>query len=216
MIASLEYGVPVTLISEAVFSRFVSALYEERQKASKMLKNAEMIKPEISDKLITDLKHALYASKIVSYAQGFMLMKKAAEVHDWNLNYGSIALMWRGGCIIRSKFLGEIKKAYDENPNLENLLFADFFTNEILRVEKGWRNTLKLAVDLGVPVPALSSALAFFDGYRSSKLSANLIQAQRDYFGAHTYQLLSDKDGTPVHTDWTGRGGKVSSTSYQA
>lgn len=219
IMASLEYGVPVTIISEAVYSRFLSSLYDERQKASKSIIDLTQIREsgqKISERMISNLRDALYASKLVSYAQGFMLMKKAASINKWNLNYGNIAFMWKGGCIIRSKFLDEIKKAFDKNPDLENLLFSTFFIDEILMSEPGWRNVLKFAVDFNVAVPALSSALAFFDGYRTKKLPTNLIQAQRDYFGAHTYQLENNDNNLPIHTDWTGRGGKVSASSYQA
>ncbi|OTF69496.1 decarboxylating 6-phosphogluconate dehydrogenase-like protein [Euroglyphus maynei] len=158
---------------------------------------------------------ALYASKIVSYAQGFMLLREAAAKFNWNLNYGGIALMWRGGCIIRSVFLGNIKKAFDNNPELQNLMMDDFFRNEINKCQDSWRNVIATAVKFGIPTPAFSTAIAFYDGYRSAHLPANLIQAQRDYFGAHTYQLINNP-GTFIHTNWTGKGGNVSSSTYNA
>lgn len=160
-------------------------------------------------------EQALYASKIVSYAQGFMLLREAAAKFDWNLNYGGIALMWRGGCIIRSVFLGNIKKAFDNNPELQNLLLDDFFREEISKCQDSWRNVIATAVKMGIPTPAFSTALAFYDGYRSGQLPANLIQAQRDYFGAHTYQRI-DNPGNFIHTNWTGKGGNVSSSTYNA
>jgi len=162
-----------------------------------------------------DVRKALYASKIVSYAQGFMLLRRASEEYKWNLNYGSIALMWRGGCIIRSVFLGDIKKAFDKNPNLKNLLLDDFFKRALGQCQESWRRTVAAAALAGVPTPAFSAALSFYDGYRSAVLPANLTQAMRDYFGAHTYERL-DKPGTFVHTNWTGRGGNVASSTYQA
>lgn len=215
-IASLEYGVPVTLIGEAVFSRCLSALQAERVHASKELKGPDSPKFNGDKKqFIDNIKQALYASKIVSYAQGFMLMRETAKELGWKLNFGGIALMWRGGCIIRSRFLGNIKQAFDRNPDLSNLLLDGFFKGEIQKCQAAWRNVVSTAVLHGIPTPAFSTALAFFDGYRSARLPANLIQAQRDYFGAHTYELL-DKPGEFVHTNWTGHGGTVSSTTYQA
>lgn len=214
-IAGLQYGSPVTLIGEAVFSRCLSALHSERQLASKSLP-APAFKFDGSFKEFkTQMRHALYASKIVSYAQGFMLLRDAAKEHNWELDYGAIALMWRGGCIIRSVFLRDIKAAFDKNNSLNNLLLAPFFTDAIKRCQTGWRTVVATAVMLGVPVPALSTALAFYDGYRTAKLPANLLQAQRDYFGAHTYELLG-KEGKFVHTNWTGHGGDVSASTYQA
>merc|ERR1712223_1072354 len=195
-ISALEYGMPVTLIGESVFARCLSSLKAEREKASSILK-------------------ALYASKIVSYAQGFMLLRQAAKEFGWNLNYGGIALMWRGGCIIRSRFLGNIKAAFDKNPSLDNLLLDDFFRDAIHNCQDGWREVVSQAVKLGVPTPCFSTALSFYDGYRCKKLPANFIQAQRDYFGAHTYELL-EKPGEFVHTNWTGTGGNVSASTYSA
>ncbi|XP_033125479.1 6-phosphogluconate dehydrogenase, decarboxylating-like [Anneissia japonica] len=215
-ISALEYGMPVTLIGEAVFARCLSSLKDERVLASSELSGPEKTKYE-GDKqqFIEDIRQALYASKIVSYAQGFMLMREAAKEFGWHLNYGGIALMWRGGCIIRSVFLGNIKEAFDKNPTLQNLLLDDFFKKAIIKSQASWRKVVSTAVLLGIPTPAFSTALAFYDGYRSAKLPANLIQAQRDYFGAHTYELLSDP-GKFVHTNWTGHGGNVSSSTYNA
>ncbi|CAK8690285.1 6-phosphogluconate dehydrogenase, decarboxylating-like [Clavelina lepadiformis] len=214
-ISALDKGMPVTLIGEAVFARCLSALKDERVEASKQLSGPKVKFEGDKKQFMDDLKQALYASKIISYAQGFMLMREAGKIYDWKLNYGGIALMWRGGCIIRSAFLGDIKKAFDKNPNLSNLLLDDFFKDAILKAQAGWRRVVVTAINNGVPSPCLSTALSFYDGYRSETVPANLIQAQRDYFGAHTYQLLS-KRGEHVHTNWTGHGGNVSSSSYNA
>ncbi|XP_063902807.1 6-phosphogluconate dehydrogenase, decarboxylating [Zophobas morio] len=214
-IAALNYGIPVTLIGEAVFSRCLSALKTERQTASKILPGPSVQFSGDKKQFLEDLRQALYASKIVSYAQGFMLLREAAQVHNWDLDYGSIALMWRGGCIIRSVFLGQIKQAFDKDPNLRSLLLAPFFLNAITKSQTSWRNVVSTAITLGIPTPALSTALAFYDGYRSERLPANLLQAQRDYFGAHTYEVLG-KEGAFVHTNWTGHGGNVSASSYNA
>lgn len=215
-IASLEYGMPLTLIGESVFCRFLSALKTERVQASKLLAGSgQTIKVADKKLFIEQIKQALYASKIVSYAQGFMLLRAAAKQFNWSLNYGSIALMWRGGCIIRSRFLGKIKEAFDTNPKLENLFLNDFFKSALANAQDGWRQVVSQAVLSGIPTPCFSTALAFYDGYRTAYLPANLIQAQRDYFGAHTYERL-DKIGEFVHTNWTGRGGNVSSSSYNA
>jgi 6-phosphogluconate dehydrogenase len=218
---SADLGIPITLIAEAVYSRCVSALKEERVKAAKKLKGPRAAltsiaaNPAKKKQFIADIRDALYASKIISYAQGYMLMRAAAAEYKWNLNYGGIALMWRGGCIIRSRFLGKIKVAYDTNPKLVNLLLADYFRGEIKRCQKGWRNTVATAAKKGIPVPAFGTALAFYDQYRSAVLPANLLQAQRDYFGAHTYQRIDDAPGAaPHHTNWTGTGGTTSSSSY--
>lgn len=217
-VASLEYGMPLTLIGESVFARYLSALKEERVDASKVLKGPNQslnLSPEEKKKFIEHISKALLASKIVSYAQGFMLLRAAAKHYNWKLNYGSIALMWRGGCIIRSVFLGQIKNAFDKNPDLDNLLLDPYFCDVLASSQAGWREVISKAVISGIPTPCLSTALAFYDGYRTPYLPANLIQAQRDYFGAHTYELL-DKRGEFVHTNWTGRGGNVSATSYNA
>jgi len=215
-ISALEYGMPVTLIGEAVFARCLSSIKSERMRASEVLKGPEVTKYSGNKKeFIEDIRQALYASKIVSYAQGFMLLREAANVFKWKLNYGGIALMWRGGCIIRSRFLGNIKAAYDKNVELDNLLLDDFFKNAINDCQASWRKVVANAVQLGVPTPCFSTALAFYDGYRAARLPANLIQAQRDYFGAHTYELLS-APGKFVHTNWTGLGGNVSASTYDA
>lgn len=215
-INALDFGIPVTLIAESVFARCLSAIKTDREEASKTLVGPENTKYE-GDKVafIEDIRQALYASKIVSYAQGFMLMKEAAKEFKWTLNYGSIAMMWRGGCIIRSRFLGNIREAFDKNPNLTSLLLDDFFRDAVHKCQASWRKVVSQAILLGVPTPCFSSALAFYDGFRSARLPANLIQAQRDYFGAHTYELL-DSPGKFHHTNWTGTGGRVSSTTYDA
>ncbi|XP_076236250.1 phosphogluconate dehydrogenase [Calliopsis andreniformis] len=212
-IAALDYGVPVTLIGESVFARCLSALQSERIEASTILKGPDSEFEGDKKQFLEHLKKALYASKIISYAQGFMLLREAAKVHNWNLNYGGIALMWRGGCIIRSVFLGNIKIAFDKNPKLSNLLLDDFFANAMKECHASVRKVVSTAVLLGIPTPALSTALAFYDGFRTARLPANLLQAQRDYFGAHTYELLG-QEGKFVHTNWTGHGGKVSASTY--
>jgi len=216
-ISSLDLGVPVTLIGEAVFARALSAMKEERVEASKVLKAAGT-KPFNGDKkaFIEDIRQALLASKIVSYTQGYMLMREAAKENGWKLNYGGIAMMWRGGCIIRSVFLGKIKEAFDKDPELNNLLLDDYFQAVIERCQTSWRKVIKQAVDLGIPVPTLSAALMFFDGYRSKRLPANLLQAQRDYFGAHTYERTDRPRGEFFHSNWTGTGGNVASGTYEA
>ncbi|MBE9567869.1 MAG: decarboxylating NADP(+)-dependent phosphogluconate dehydrogenase [Proteobacteria bacterium] len=214
-ISALDLGVPLTLIGESVFARVLSSLKDERVRASAILGQRPVLQIADKTEMLDALRDALYASKIISYAQGFMLMKEAAKVYGWDLNYGEIALMWRGGCIIRSTFLGNIKDAYDKNPELQNLALDSFFTEALQSAEAGWRKAVILAVENGVPAPAFSSALAYFDGYRSERLPANLLQAQRDYFGAHTYERLDSKRGEFFHTDWTGHGGKVASTTYE-
>ena len=220
VINSQELGIPITLMAEAVYARCVSALKDERVKAARKLKGPRPAltsiagNPERKKQFIADIRDALYASKIVSYAQGYMLMRAAAAEYKWNLNYGGIALMWRGGCIIRSRFLGKIKEAYDSNPKLSNLLLDDYFRGEIKRSQKGWRNIVATAAKKGIPVPAFSTALAFYDQYRSAVLPANLLQAQRDYFGAHTYERVDKPRGEFFHTNWTGRGGTTSSSTY--
>ena len=220
VINSQELGIPITLMAEAVYSRCVSALKDERVKAARKLKGPRPAlssiasNPEKKKAFIEDIRNALYASKIVSYAQGYMLMRAAASEYKWNLNYGGIALMWRGGCIIRSRFLGKIKDAFDNNPKLTNLLLDDYFRGEIKKSQKSWRKVVAAAALRGIPVPAFSTALAFFDQYRSAVLPANLLQAQRDYFGAHTYERVDKPRGEFFHTNWTGRGGDVSSSTY--
>ncbi len=215
-IAALDLGIPLTLIGEAVFARCLSAVKEERVEASKILRGTGSAFAGSRDQFITDLENALYASKIVSYAQGYSLMRAAAGEFKWDLNYGGIALMWRGGCIIRSAFLGKIKEAYDNNPGITNLLLDPFFKEKMEKAQKGWRNVVAASVQNGVPVPAISSALAYFDGYRTERLPANLLQAQRDYFGAHTYERTDKPRGEFFHTNWTGRGGTTASTTYNA
>ncbi|HEV2455292.1 MAG TPA: decarboxylating NADP(+)-dependent phosphogluconate dehydrogenase [Verrucomicrobiae bacterium] len=216
---SADLGIPITLIAEAVYSRCVSALKDERVKAAKKLKGPRPLlsvaKNDTKKKqFINDVRDALYASKIISYAQGYMLMRAAAAEYKWNLNLGGVALMWRGGCIIRSRFLGKIKAAYDKNPKLLNLLLDDYFRGEIKRCQKGWRNVVAAAAKKGIPAPAFSTALSFYDQYRSAVLPANLLQAQRDYFGAHTYELVDKPRGQFFHTNWTGKGGTTASGSY--
>jgi 6-phosphogluconate dehydrogenase len=216
VIDALDLGMPLTLISEAVFARCLSAIKDERVEASKKLKGPTKTFMADKEAFIEKVKHALYASKIISYAQGFMLLRTAASDYKWNLNYGDIALMWRGGCIIRSLFLGKIKTAFDNNPKLKNLLLDDFFVNEINDSQDGWRDVVAEGAKLGIPLPCFSSALAFYDGYRSAELPANLLQAQRDFFGAHMYERVDQPKGQFFHTNWTGTGGNVSSSSYNA
>ncbi len=213
-ISALEMGVPLTLIGEAVFGRALSALKEERVAASAVLAGPGGAAPAAAS-FLADLEQAVYASKIVSYAQGYMLMRAAAAEYGWRLNYGGIALMWRGGCIIRSAFLGKIKEAFDADAGLDNLLVAPYFAQAMAAAQAGWRRVIASAVQWGIPTPAMSSALAFFDGYRRDWLPANLIQAQRDYFGAHTYERIDRPRGQVFHTNWTGSGGNVTASTYQ-
>jgi 6-phosphogluconate dehydrogenase len=217
VISSLDLGQPVTLIGESVFARSLSALKDERINASKVLEGPAS-KDVTDDRaaFIEDVRRALYCSKIISYAQGYMLLRAAAKENGWNLNFGGIALMWRGGCIIRSQFLGKIKEAYDKTPTLENLLLDSFFSGALNKYQASWRKAVVHAVELGVPTPAFSTALAFFDGFRSGRLPANLLQAQRDFFGAHTYERVDKPAGQFFHTNWTGHGGRVVSTTYNA
>jgi 6-phosphogluconate dehydrogenase len=215
-IASLDEGIPLTLIGEAVYARCLSAIKEERVEASKIL-TGPVAKFEGDKKaFIDDIKNALFASKIVSYAQGYTLLRAAAKTYGWNLKYGEIALMWRGGCIIRSTFLKNIKEAFDKNPELDNLLLDPFFKENIDKAQAGWRKVAAAALLNGIPVPAFSSALSYYDGYRSARLPANLLQAQRDYFGAHTYERTDKPRGELFHTNWTGRGGSTSASTYIA
>jgi 6-phosphogluconate dehydrogenase len=215
-IASLDEGIPLTLIGEAVYARCLSAMKEERVAASHILKGPQTQFAGDKKAFIDDIKAALYASKIVSYAQGYALLRDAATMYNWDLNYGGIALMWRGGCIIRSAFLGKIKEAFDKNPQLPNLLLDPFFKEKVDAAQNGWRKVVSSAVQNGIPVPAFASALCYYDGYRCERLPANLLQAQRDYFGAHTYERLDQPRGQFFHTDWTGHGGKTSATTYDA
>ena len=213
-VSALEMGVPMTLVTEAVFSRCVSALKDERVAASKVLKGPGTKFEGDKKQFIDDIGKAMYASKIVSYAQGYMLMREAAKEYKWNINYGGVALMWRGGCIIRSRFLGKIRDAYAKDPKLNNLLLDDFFRSVIEGSQASWRRVVAGAVQMGIPIPAMAAALTFFDGYRHGWLPANMTQAQRDYFGAHTYERVDKPRGQFFHTNWTGRGGRVSSSSY--
>lgn len=213
-INALDLGLPLTLIAEAVFARCLSSMKGERTLASQIFE-----KPKIEFKgdkktFLEDIKFAVYAAKLVSYAQGYLLMRSASTEYGWNLNYGGVALMWRGGCIIRSKFLGEIKKAFDDEPNLPNLLFNSFFADVMKKSEESWRRVVSEAIKNGIPVPCISSALAYFDGLRTFGLPANLIQAQRDFFGAHTYERIDKSKGEYFHTDWTGHGGSTHSNAY--
>jgi len=213
---ALEKGMPVTLIAEAVFARNLSSLKEERVELSKTFSEEKKTLSLDKKAFIEKVRKGLYTAKMLSYTQGFMLMRKASEELKWNLNYGSIALMWRGGCIIRSKFLGKIKEAFTKNKELKSLLLDDYFHKEIQNSVEGLRESIRQGVSLGIPLPCFSAALAFFDGYRSEKLPANLIQAQRDFFGAHTYERIHQPRGKFFHTNWTGTGGDVSSSSYNA
>ncbi|OIP47537.1 MAG: phosphogluconate dehydrogenase (NADP(+)-dependent, decarboxylating) [Desulfobacterales bacterium CG2_30_60_27] len=215
-INALDLGIPLTLIGEAVFARCLSAMQEERVRASYFLDGPTADFAEDKSEFVGYVRDALYAAKIISYAQGYMLMRHAAKEYGWKLNYGGIALMWRGGCIIRSAFLGNIKQAFDINPALENLLLDDFFRAAIHQAQGGWRKVAAKAAATGIPMPAIVAGLSYYDGYRSARLPANLLQAQRDYFGAHTYERVDKPRGEFFHTDWTGSGGKVSSSVYNA
>ena len=216
-ISALDLGMPVTLIGESVFARCLSALKDERVAASKVL-NGPATKVSVGERatFIELVRRALYCSKMVSYAQGYMLLRAAEKEFGWKLNMGGIALMWRGGCIIRSVFLADIKAAFDKNPNLSNLLLDDFFSSALNKYQGSWREALIKAIELGVPTPAFSTALAFYDGFRTARLPANLLQAQRDFFGAHTYERIDKPRGEFFHTNWTGHGGRVSSSTYNA
>ncbi|MBR4236461.1 MAG: decarboxylating NADP(+)-dependent phosphogluconate dehydrogenase [Clostridia bacterium] len=215
-IAALDEGMPLTLIGEAVFARCLSAIKEARVEASKVLKGPDCRFTGDKEAFIENIRQALYAAKIISYAQGYALMRAAAKTYGWNLNYGGIALMWRGGCIIRSVFLGKIKEAYDKNPALDNLLLDEYFAGEIQACTDGWRNVCANACLGGIPVPAMTSALSYYDGIRTARMSANLLQAQRDYFGAHTYERVDRPRGEFFHTDWTGHGGNTTANTYNA
>ena len=212
--SALDLGVPMTLIAEAVFGRCLSAMKDERVAASKVFEKKALTFGGNKREFINDLKNALYAAKIASYAQGYMVMKMAAKEYGWLLNYGGIALMWRGGCIIRSAFLEKIKETFEKDSELSNLLLDPFFKEKIEQAEESWRKVVSTAIAYGIPVPALASALTYFDGYRSEYLPANLLQAQRDYFGAHTYERVDKPRGEFFHTNWTGRGGQTSSSIY--
>jgi 6-phosphogluconate dehydrogenase len=213
--SAADLGVPLTLICEAVFARFISAQKEERVRASERLAGPKPARVDVAE-LEAHVEHALYAAKIVSYAQGFALFRAMAKQANWPLDYGGIAMLWRGGCIIRSAFLGKIKEAFARKPDLENLMLDDFFQNALARAQDGWRKVVGLATQNGIPLPAMSAALAYYDGYRTGRLPANLLQAQRDYFGAHTYERTDKPRGQFFHTNWTGHGGTTSSTTYNA
>ena len=215
-IAALDEGMPLTLIGEAVFARCLSAIKEARVEASRVLTGPEKKFTGDREAFIENIRKALYAAKIISYAQGYALMRAAAKTYGWNLNYGGIALMWRGGCIIRSVFLGKIKEAFEKNPALDNLLLDEYFTNEIEGCTDGWRKVCAEAMLAGVPIPAMTSALNYFDSIRTARMSANLLQAQRDYFGAHTYERVDAPRGEFFHTDWTGHGGNTTANTYNA
>lgn len=216
VINALDLGMPLTLIGEAVFARCLSAMKEERVAASAVLKGPDVKFEGDREAFIHAIREALYASKIISYAQGFMLMEQAGKEYGWKLNYGGVALMWRGGCIIRSQFLGKIKEAFTQNSNLKSLLLDQYFVEQLQERQAGWRKAVAKAIELGIPAPCFNTALTFFDGYRSDHLPANLLQAQRDFFGAHTYERVDQPRGQYFHTNWTGTGGKVSSSSYNA
>ncbi|MDR2811344.1 MAG: decarboxylating NADP(+)-dependent phosphogluconate dehydrogenase [Tannerellaceae bacterium] len=213
-VAALDLGVPLTLIGESVFARCLSAQKAERVEAAKQLSGPTPAFSGNRSEFINDLKNALYASKIVSYAQGYLLMREAAKEYHWNLNYGGIALMWRGGCIIRSVFLGKIKEAFDAEPELTNLLLAPFFCEKVTAAQDSWRKVVSTAIVNGIPVPSMSAGLTYFDGYRTERLPANLLQAQRDYFGAHTYERIDKPRGEFFHTNWTGKGGDTAASTY--
>jgi len=213
--AALDEGMPLTLIGEAVFARCLSAAKQERLRAEALIQPDVQAFTGDTAQFIDDMRQALYASKIVSYAQGYQLLRAAAAARNWNLNFGGIAMVWRGGCIIRSVFLGEIKKAFDRDPELVNLLVDPFFMEAVGKRQAAWRRVVVTAVSLGIPVPCLGAALAYFDGYRSGRLPANLLQAQRDYFGAHTYERVDRPRGEFFHTDWTGHGGATTSQAYK-
>ena len=213
-IAALDEGVPLTLIGEAVFARCLSAAKDARVAASKVLSGPPVVFEGDQVQFIENIRKALYAAKIVSYAQGYQLMRSAAQTYGWNLNYGGIAMMWRGGCIIRSVFLGKIREAFEKNQALENLILDDYFAEAMEDAQAGWRDVVSQAIRNGIPVPAMASALTYFDGMRTERLSANLLQAQRDYFGAHTYERLDAPRGQFFHTDWTGEGGTTSASTY--
>ncbi len=212
--AALDFGQPLTLIGEAVFARCLSSLKEERVEAANVLSGPVTKFDGDKAEMIADIKQALYASKIVSYAQGYQLLRAAAKEYGWKLNNGGIALMWRGGCIIRSVFLGKIKEAFDVNPDLVNVLLDPFFKDAVENAQVAWRRVIMKSVELGIPMPAIGSALAYFDGYRCERLPASLLQAQRDYFGAHTYERIDKPRGEFFHTNWTGRGGDTAASTY--
>ena len=215
-ITALQEGTPLTLIGEAVFARCLSAIKAQRVAASKVLTGPEATFTGDRAAFIDHLEQAVYAAKIISYAQGYMLMQDAARTYNWNLNYGGVALMWREGCIIRSAFLGKIQEAYAKDPALSNLLLDDYFSAAVIAAQSAWRKVVATGIEQGIPLPIMSGALAFYDGFRSARLPANLLQAQRDYFGAHTYERIDRPRGEYFHTNWTGTGGAVTAGSYDA
>ena len=212
----LDLGVGIPQIAEAVFARCLSAVKDERVAAAKQMAGPRAEFQGDREAFLYHLRQAVYAAKICSYAQGYQLMRTAAQEYRWALNYGDIALIWRGGCIIRARFLGKIKEAFDAQPDLPNLLLAPYFKDILAKAQSAWRAVVKTAVDLGLPVPALGTALNYYDAYRSARLPANLLQAQRDYFGAHTYERVDRPRGEFFHTNWTGQGGTTASSSYTA
>ena len=214
-VTALDLGIPLTLIGESVFSRCLSAQKDQRVAAAKVLSGPSVTFKGNKQDFIDDLEKAVYGAKLVSYAQGFTLLREAAKEYKWNLNYGSIALLWRGGCIIRSAFLSKIKDAFDQDQDLDNLLLDTFFQKKIDEAQEGWRNVCSTGLSQGIPIPALTSALTYYDGYRCDRLPANLLQAQRDYFGAHTYERTDKQRGEFFHTNWTGRGGDTASSTYE-
>jgi 6-phosphogluconate dehydrogenase len=216
VVSSLEEAVPVTLVAEAVYARMLSARKPERVAAAQILAGSPTEIPDDGTSVIDDLSDALYASKIVSYAQGFMLLRSAGETFGWDIDLGTVASLWRAGCVIRSRFLDDITRAFRSDPGLPNLLVDPFFRGEVAAALPGWRRTVGRAVAVGIPAPAYASALSFYDGYRADRLPANLIQAQRDYFGAHTYERTDRPRGEFFHTDWTGRGGDITAGTYSA
>jgi 6-phosphogluconate dehydrogenase len=216
VMSAADMGIPLTMVAEAVFARCLSAAKEERMAASKLFNGPQIKWTGDKQAFINAIRDSVFATKLMSYTQGYLLMREAAKTFNWSLNYGGIALMWRGGCIIRSKFLGKIKEAFDKNPNLQNLLFDPYFKEKINQCQKGWREVVSSSVLHGIPLPGISAALAYYDGLRTEKLPANLLQAQRDYFGAHTYEKIDQPRGKFFHTNWTGKGGTTSSSSYNA
>ncbi len=213
-VTSLDEGVPLTLITESVYARFLSSMKDERVHAASVYNKTTPTFKDDPKTFIEDIKKALYAAKIMSYAQGFALMKAAAKTYDWSLNYGNIAMLWREGCIIRSAFLSKIKTAFELNPNLDNLILDPYFKETLESLLPSFRRVISTAVLQGIPVPSMAAALTYFDGYTTDRLPANLLQAMRDYFGAHTYERTDQRRGEFFHTNWTGRGGKTASTTY--
>jgi 6-phosphogluconate dehydrogenase len=216
VVSALDHGVPLSLIGESVFARFISSLKKERVKAFPLFRSPAKKTVTNRKQFIDDIRKALYASKIVSYAQGFNLLRNAAQEYGWDLNYGEIAMIWRGGCIIRSAFLNKIYEAFTRDPKLPNLIMDGYFSSILNENSESWRRVVSGAVNRGIPVPAMSAALSWFDSYRSAWLPASLLQAQRDYFGAHTYQRVDKPEDEYYHTNWTGRGGDTASSTYNA